>query len=108
MFLQSALPLIPVHPDCGNVSILNTVDQFEEEGGGPIRPEVFWAETLGQCIYDNMENPQDPKATEILLKIEVGVDCVVRSTVRGVVVSAEICPGNRLGVVEVDRIVLLK
>ena len=56
MFLQSALPLIPVHPDCGNISILDTVDQFEEEGGGPIRPEVFWAETLGQCIYNNMEN----------------------------------------------------
>ena len=55
-----------------------------------------------------MENPQDPKAAEILLKIEVGVDCVVRSTVRGVVVSAEVCSGNRLGVVEVDCIVLLK
>ena len=55
-----------------------------------------------------MENPQDPKATEILLKMEVGVDCVVRSTVRGVVVSAEVCPGNWFGVVEVDRIVLLK
>ena len=55
-----------------------------------------------------MENPQDPKAAEILLKIEVGVDCVVRSTVRGVVVSAEICPDNRLGVVEEDHIVLLK
>ena len=55
-----------------------------------------------------MENPQDQKAAEILLKIEVGIDCVVRSTVRGVVVSAEVCPGNRLGVVEVDRIVLLK
>ena len=55
-----------------------------------------------------MKNPQDPKATEILLKIEVGVDCVVRSTVRGVVVSAEVCPGNRLGVVEVDHVVLPK
>ena len=55
-----------------------------------------------------MENQQDPKATEILLKIEVGVDCVVRSTVRGVVVSAEVCPGNRLGVVEVDCIVFIK
>ena len=55
-----------------------------------------------------MENPQDPKATEILLKIEVGVDCVVRSTVRGVVVSAEVCPVNRLGIVEDYRIDLLK
>ena len=55
-----------------------------------------------------MENPQDPKAAEILLKIEVGVDCVVRSTVRGVVVSAEVCPGNWLGVVEIDCVVLLK
>ena len=43
-----------------------------------------------------------------MLKIEVGVDCVVRSTVRGVVVSAEVCPGNRLGVVKVDCVVLLK
>ena len=57
-----------------------------------------------------MENPhpQDPKAAEILLKIEVGVDCVVRSTVRAVVVSAKVCPGNWLGVVEVDGIVHLK
>ena len=53
-----------------------------------------------------MENPQDPKATEILLKIEIGVDCVFWSTVRGV--SAKVCPGNRLGVVEVDCVVLLK
>ena len=53
-----------------------------------------------------MENPQDPKATEILLKIEIGVDCVFWSTVR--CVSAKVCPGNRLGVVEVDCVVLLK
>ena len=55
-----------------------------------------------------MENPQDQKAAEILVKIEVGIDCVVRSTVRGVVVSAEVCPGNWFGVVEVDHVVLLK
>ena len=55
-----------------------------------------------------METPQDPKAAEILLKTEVGVDCVVRSTVRGVVVSAEVCPVKGHGVAEVDHVVLFK
>ena len=33
--------MLPVHPDCRNISILDTMDKLGQERGGPICPEIF-------------------------------------------------------------------
>ena len=100
------LLFIPIFPHCWNTRILQTVNKLEQDGVLRVGPKIMRANYLDQGMNANLKQQKDPISAKVLFEGEVGIISVVWTTVSIVVPSVEVCPGNWLGVVEVDGIVI--